>query len=283
MYTRSSEELEKAKYDSSGDPSAEDKSSISCEARIGFVVLIIVVAALVGVLFSDPEVLINFLRWAENNPRVAAIVIAGGFIPLSVIMIPLDMALYVASGYLYGLSVGFVICFVGYNVGSWFGFYAVRFMLRDWVESQVKHMVSYKALTNAVAERGFVLVLLLQMAPIMPYSLISYFFGSSEIHFGTFALATAIGSMPFVFFFTMMGATMNSIEEAAAGKIHHDTTYWVVTSVGMLAAILSIALLAIAAKNEVRKVVARDSAATADAEPLTSSPLLRGGPREEVA
>lgn len=243
----------------------------SPQARIGFVFLIIVIAALIGVLLSDPEALVKFLRWAETNPRVAAIIIAGGFIPLSIIMIPLDMVLYIASGYLYGLWVGFFICYLGYNIGAWFGFYAVRFTLRDWVEAQVKHMVSYKALTNAVAERGFLLVLLLQMAPIMPYSLLSYFFGSSDIRFGTFLLATAIGSMPFVFFFTMMGATMNSIEEAAAGKIHHGTGYWIITSVGVLAAVLSIIVLGVAAKNEVNKVVACDGTS----EPLASSPLLQ--------
>lgn len=227
-------------------------------------------AILIVVLLSDPKALLKFLQWAEKHPTVAALIIAFAFFPLSIVMVPLDMALYIAGGYLYGLWLGFAICYAGYNLGSWFGFYAVRFTLREWVDSQMKNLVSYRALSNAVSERGFLLVLLLQMAPIMPYSLISYFFGSSDIHFSTFAYATSIGSVPFVFFFSMMGASMHSIEEAATGKIHHGTAYWILTSIGVLAAIISIALLATAAKNEVTKVIEHDERT----EPQVSSPLL---------
>ena len=117
------------------------------------------------VLLSDPNGLLRFLQWAENHPTVAALIIAFAFFPLSIVMVPLDMALYIAGGYLYGLWLGFAICYAGYNLGSWFGFYAVRFTLREWVDSQMKNFVYYKALSNAVSERGFLLVLLLQMAP----------------------------------------------------------------------------------------------------------------------
>ena len=71
---------------------------------------------------------------------------------------------------------------------------------------------------SCVSSRGAVCV---QAAPVMPYSLGCFLFGSSSIPFSTFALGTAIGVCPYVLFFVLMGLSMNSLEEAASGNVHY--------------------------------------------------------------
>lgn len=93
---------------------------------------------------------------------------------------------------------------MGYNVGSWFGFLAARYMLRNWFLRMTADNDHIRAISNAVEESGIFLVFLLQIAPVLPYSMVCYFFGTSSITFFEYAIGTAVGVIPCIVIFVLM-------------------------------------------------------------------------------
>ena len=97
--------------------------------------------------------------------------------------VPVDVPLYLCAGFMYGFVRGSLLCWIGYNVGSWVGFYFGRWCFRDWLIETTKDQLHIQAIRAAVDDNSLVLVLLLQIAPIMPYSMVCYFLRGQQLPF----------------------------------------------------------------------------------------------------
>jgi membrane protein YqaA with SNARE-associated domain len=103
---------------------------------------------------------------------------------------------------------------VGYNLGGWVGFYFGRWCFRDWLYETTRDQLYIQAIRNAIDDNSLVLVLLLQIAPIMPYSMVCYFFGASNCpFFPSYVVGTAVGVIPCVCFFVFMVSQIIKFDE----------------------------------------------------------------------
>ena len=146
-----------------------------------------------------------FLAWAGDHRSSASVSIVVLFIPVALMFVPVDVPLYLCAGFMYGFVHGSLLCWIGYNVGSWVGFYFGRWCFRDWLHETTKDQLYIQAIRATIDDNSLVLVLLLQIAPIMPYSMVCYFFGASNCpFFPSYVLGTAIGVIPCVLFFVFI-------------------------------------------------------------------------------
>jgi len=196
-----------------------------------------------------------FLGWAEAHESLASVVIILLYIPVALMFIPLDVPLYLCAGFMYGFYKGSLVCWIGYNVGSWFGFVAARFMFRDWFVGQTRNNRYILAIEAAVEDNATALVILLQLAPILPYSMVCYFFGTSTCPFDSFAVGTSIGVIPCVVFFVFVGSTMENLAEAAEGSIAHSNAYWVFFWISGLVGLVAVAFVGWAAKRQLDRLI----------------------------
>ena len=60
-------------------------------------------------------------------------------------------------------------------------------------------------LANAGGPQGFLLLILLRLIPAVPYNLINYAFGLTDISFGAYMLASGLGIIPGTFVFINIG------------------------------------------------------------------------------
>jgi len=224
--------------------------------KVAAVIFFIVFMVYVILLGIQEDWLDIFESWARKHKRLASLAIILSFIPTALIFIPIDIPLYLVAGFMYGYYFGFVLCFVGYNLGSYVGFFLSRHCFRDWFNARTRTNIIVQAIKGAVRKNAFILVLLIQIAPVMPYSMIGYFFGASDCPFVAFASGTALGVLPFVVFFVVIGSTMHSMADAAnGGGYDQSKSYWYFFWGSGVAALACVAWLTCLAKRELDALV----------------------------
>lgn len=196
----------------------------------------------------------------------ASVIIVLLYIPAALMFLPVDVPLYLSSGYMYGFYTGSLVCWIGYNVGSWFGFFAARFVFRDWFMERTKHNKYIRAISAAVENNSFVVVILLQIAPVLPFSMVCYFFGTSACPFPSYVAGTAIGVIPCVTFFVFVGSTMESLAEAANGTVSHTGAYWYFFWASSAVGVIAIIFIGWTAKKQLDDIVERERALSLEKE-----------------
>ncbi|WML33974.1 TVP38/TMEM64 family protein [Clostridium sp. OS1-26] len=114
-----------------------------------------------------------------------------------------DSILAISGGMAFGLFYGTVYTIIGAVFGATLSFYIARFLGRDFVNKLVHG--KGKWFEDGVEKRGFFIVLMLRLIPLVPFDVISYGSGLSKIKFKDFLFGTIIGIIPGVLIFTNLG------------------------------------------------------------------------------
>jgi len=113
--------------------------------------------------------------------------------------------LAVGGGFFFGLWWGFLIVFAGNVFAA-----AISFALSRWVAAQpFRHKLSQnptlRVLGPAVERESWKIILLSQLHPLFPTSLLNYVYGLTRIRFGTYMLWSSIGRIPGLFLYVYVG------------------------------------------------------------------------------
>ena len=107
--------------------------------------------------------------------------------------------LALAGGLLFGLFWGSVYTFIGAILNCSLMFLMARFVGQQQVKALIRQKLSpqwQKRLEQAGGQKGFLLLIVLRLIPAVPYNLINYSFGLTEMSFGAYLLASAMGIIP---------------------------------------------------------------------------------------
>lgn len=129
------------------------------------------------------------------------------FALLPVVFFPVAI-LAVAGGLLFGLKLGSVYTLIGAAVNCALMFLLSRSVGRKKVQMLVDRRVSpvWRArLAHSSGKSGFFLLILLRLIPAVPYGLINYAFGLSDMRFLPYLLASVIGIIPGTLVFINLG------------------------------------------------------------------------------
>src|SRR5882762_1439394 len=113
--------------------------------------------------------------------------------------------LAVGGGFFFGLWWGFLIVFVGNIVGTAISFALSRSIARRWFQQKLSSNPTLRALGPAVERESWKIILLSQLHPLFPTSLLNYFYGLTRIRFNTYMLWATIGRMPGLFLYSYIG------------------------------------------------------------------------------
>lgn len=113
--------------------------------------------------------------------------------------------LAVGSGFFFGLWWGLLIVFVGNVVATAMSFALSRFVARHWFQRKLSQNSTLTALGPAVERESWKIILLSQLHPLFPTSLLNYFYGLTRISFGTYMFWASIGRAPGLFFYVYIG------------------------------------------------------------------------------
>lgn len=151
--------------------------------------------------------------------------------------------LSVGGGFFFGLWWGFFIVLVGNISGAAISFFISRWLGRRWLRRRLMRSPTLVALEPAVEREGWKIILLSQLHPLFPTSLLNYLYGLTTIRFRTCILWVAIGQAPGLFLYAYVGTLGQLGLNLFRGRTHpHMIEYWIWSGGLILAAIIVAAL-----------------------------------------
>src|SRR2546429_9593135 len=113
--------------------------------------------------------------------------------------------LAVGSGFFFGLWWGFLIVFAGNIVGTAISFGLSRSIARRWFQQRLLRNPTLRALEPAVERESWKIIVLSQLHPLFPTSLLNYFYGLTRIRFSSYMFWASVGRVPGLFLYSYIG------------------------------------------------------------------------------
>lgn len=205
-----------------------------------------------------------FLEWIENNPIPGVFAFIVVYFIATVLFIP-GSILTLGCGFIFanvfGLGLGVVLAsiavFIGASSGAIAAFLLGRYLLRDWVLGLTAKYPLFEAVDAALEDKGFRIMCLLRLSPIIPFNALNYISGVTAISLTAYAWAM-IAILPGTILYVFLGATAGSLTDSSssgdAGIIKIITIIF-----GVVFGILGVAAISYYAKKELDNVIQRQS------------------------
>jgi len=151
--------------------------------------------------------------------------------------------LAVGGGFFFGLWWGFLIVLVGNLVATAVSFALSRWIARRWFQQKLSRNATLRALGPAVERESWKIILLSQLHPLFPTSLLNYFYGITRIPFGSYMLWASIGRAPGLFLYVYAGTLGQFAVRIMRGKSYPRVIeYWIWGGAFVTTALLLIVL-----------------------------------------
>src|SRR5213594_4331618 len=126
------------------------------------------------------------------------------FAACNILLLP-GGVLAVGGGFFFGLWWGFLVVFAGNIIGASISFALSRWVTRQWFRQRLSQNPTLRALEPAVQRESWKIVLLSQLHPLFPTSLLNYFYGLTRIPFRTYMIWASLGRVPGLFLYAYVG------------------------------------------------------------------------------
>jgi uncharacterized membrane protein YdjX (TVP38/TMEM64 family) len=157
--------------------------------------------------------------------------------------------LTLAGGAFFGVAAGTVIVFCAAVLGSGAAFLVSRHLARSWVEEQISKSPRFSAIDRAIAVDGLKITFLLRLSPVLPFNLMNYALGLTQVRFRDYMLGAA-GMLPGTLLYVYYGRVIGDVAALAGGSApDKDAGYYVVTGLGLAATIAVTAIVTRIAKR----------------------------------
>src|SRR5213080_4355181 len=181
-------------------------SKISC--AICYQVGALVLAIALAIALSRFVPIVNFIEALQQRAMSlgawAAMCYPLLFALCNILLLPGGI-LAVGGGFFFGLWWGFFIVFAGNIVATAISFALSRSIARRWFQRKLSGNPTLRALGPAVERESWKIILLSQLHPLFPTSLLNYFYGLTRIRFSTYMLWASIGRIPGLFLYAYVG------------------------------------------------------------------------------
>lgn len=201
------------------------RTSVSVAAGVALVLVLGagLLAVQSGRLDAPIEALVTWAR--VSGPR-GALALAGIMVPWVVLLLP-GFLLTMAAGVVWGPWIGALVIHVPQVIGMTLAFLSGRYLFRDAVAQRMARDPRFTALDRAIETRGFTLVLLLRLSPIVPYNVLNYGLGITSVRLGPYVLASLLGAAPSTVLYTYLGASVGRVATDTGGDASLSVAWWV--------------------------------------------------------
>ena len=153
------------------------------------------------------------------------------------------------------------------------------FRSRGWLRRKLLGNRSFEALQPAVEREGWKIILLSQLHPFFPTSLLNYLYGLTTIRFRTCIIWVAVGQAPGLFLYTYIGTLSQLGLNLLRGKTHPRLFEYWLWGGGLL---LSFAILFILGRVALRLLEDVEKAGRAQRDGLLHRPASHPGSAVEI-
>jgi uncharacterized membrane protein YdjX (TVP38/TMEM64 family) len=183
------------------------------------------------------------------------------FAACNILLLP-GGVLAVGGGFFFGLWWGFLIVFAGNIVSTAISFALSRFVARRWFRRKLSANPTLSALGPVVERESWKIILLSQLHPLFPTSLLNYFYGLTRIRFSTYMLWASIGRMPGLFFYAYIGTLGQLAVRIMRGKSYPRTLEYWIWGGAFITTVLLLVVLGRVARRAIQTPLERGSSRT---------------------
>src|SRR5467141_3930523 len=170
------------------------------------------------------------------------------FAACNILLLP-GGVLAVGSGFFFGLWWGFLIVFAGNVLGAAISFALSRWVARRWFGRRLSQNATLRALEPALERESWKIIVLSQLHPLFPTSLLNYLYGLTRLRFVTYMLWASNGRMPGLFLYAYVGTLGQFGLKMMRGKSHPRVVeYWTWGGAFLTTALLLLVLGRIASR-----------------------------------
>lgn len=166
----------------------------------------VVVAVLLWIDFKYLKVNPESIRsWILSFGWISPVIYMAMYIVRPFVLFPASV-LAMAGGLAFGTWLGMLYTLIGETIGAILSFLFARKVGTSLFGG--KEDPRFAKLERAMARRGFSMVLMLRIAPFVPFDLVSYSAGVARVPMRAYVVATIIGTLPGTFAYNYLGATL---------------------------------------------------------------------------
>ncbi len=189
----------------------------------------------------------------EQSGGLGVLLFVGLYIISNILMIPGSILTF-GAGMVYGVFPGALYVSIASTLGAVAAFLVGRYITRDFINGKVAHSRRFAALHQAVSTKGWRIVFLSRLSPLIPYNLSNYAYGLTDISTGSYALSSWAGMLPGTIVYVYVGSILGELAQENATS-ERSTAEYLLTGVGLVATVLVTVMLARRARRALAKVV----------------------------
>jgi uncharacterized membrane protein YdjX (TVP38/TMEM64 family) len=218
----------------------------------------------------------RFAAWVDGLGALGPVVFILGYAVATVALVP-GLILTMAAGALFGLAWGTLYVLVGATLGASGAFLVARYGARRAVERRLAGMPKFAAIDRAVGREGRKIVFLLRLSPAVPFNLLNYALGLTNVRFVDYLVA-CLGMLPGTFLYVYYGKLLGTVAAVAGGaEVERGWEYWAFLALGIVATVAVSAFITRKAREALRRATGGELAAPAPPPAADPAGAAAGG------
>ncbi len=201
--------------------------------RGGLLVGAIALLIILGRLLDVPTYLKQALIWIKGLGWWAPIVFIAIYNLATITFVPGSL-LTLGGGAIFGVFWGSVYVFVAATLGATIAFLIGRYFTHSWVEEVVAKQPKFRAMSQAVAQAGFKIVLLTRLSPVFPFNLLNYAFGVTQVSLQDYVLGS-VGMIPGTIMYVYLGSLIGDLTQLGNTNPTNEWVNWAIRIMGFTA------------------------------------------------
>lgn len=199
-------------------------------------------------LLPAREWLESFSVWVASLGVLGGVLYALVYVAAALLFVP-GIVLTIGAGVLFGLGWGMVIVSLASTTAAALAFLIARHVARRRVERLVMRDARFGAIDSAIAEKGWTIVALLRLSPLVPFSLSNYLYGLTSVPFLPYAAASWAGMLPGTLLYVYLGSAGRTLGTGGA----KTPWEWALLGAGLAATAAVTVLLTRIARRQLAK------------------------------
>lgn len=173
--------------------------------------------------------------WVKTFGPFGVIVFVLIYAVATVLFMP-GSVLTIAAGLIFGVALGTLAAWSGAVLGASLAFIVGRYLARSKIEEKTKDNEKFQAIDEAIGKRGWKIIGLLRLSPLIPFNASNYFYGITKVGFWPYVLASAGGMLPGTLLYVYLGAA-GKAGLGGGGMEQHSPLKYVFFGVGLVVTI----------------------------------------------
>ncbi|MFT4059011.1 MAG: TVP38/TMEM64 family protein [Legionella sp.] len=168
--------------------------------KIFFIILVLITLITTAFLFQKYSS--EIILWVNQLGWLAPVLFLSLYCLATVLFLPTMMITF-AGGVIFGPLAGTVLNLLGATWGATCSFLITRHLISDWVLQNKGTRIN--KLIYEVEQKGWMSVAILRLFPIIPFNIVNYGLGMTQIKFRTYLITTFIFLIPPEIIYTYFG------------------------------------------------------------------------------